>query len=60
VFSGKQPWSEVGQEAAVILLLSRGQKPSRSQSRPIADQYWELIERCWENIQERPPANDIV
>ncbi|KAF9229948.1 kinase-like domain-containing protein, partial [Melanogaster broomeanus] len=48
------------QDATVILLLVRGQKPSRPQSRPIADRYWEFIGRCWENIQERPSANDIV
>ncbi|KAF9242604.1 hypothetical protein BU15DRAFT_8517, partial [Melanogaster broomeanus] len=60
MFSGKQPWSEVRADATVILLLSQGQKPSRPQSRPIDDRYWEFIERCWGNIQERPPANDIV
>ncbi|KAF9230106.1 kinase-like domain-containing protein [Melanogaster broomeanus] len=50
----------IRRDAAVILLLSQGQKPSRPQSRPIDDRYWEFIERCWENIQERPPANDVV
>ncbi|KAF9237149.1 kinase-like domain-containing protein [Melanogaster broomeanus] len=50
----------IRRDAAVILLLSQGQKPIRPQSRPIDDRYWEFIERCWENIQERPPANDIV
>ncbi|KAF9235338.1 kinase-like domain-containing protein [Melanogaster broomeanus] len=60
VFSGKQPWSEVRQDAAVILLLSRGDKPSRPQSRPIDDRYWEFTECCWENIEKRPSANDTV
>ncbi|KAF9237152.1 kinase-like domain-containing protein, partial [Melanogaster broomeanus] len=60
VLSGQQPWSEVQREHTVIVLLSRGQNPGRPQSRPIADQHWKFIERCWENIQERPPASHIV
>ncbi|KIJ12959.1 hypothetical protein PAXINDRAFT_101001 [Paxillus involutus ATCC 200175] len=44
VFSGKQPWSEVQREVAVVVLLAWGKKPSRPQSRPMDDQYWQFIE----------------
>ncbi|KAF9234243.1 kinase-like domain-containing protein [Melanogaster broomeanus] len=60
VFSGEQPWSDVRRDANVIIFLSQGKKPSRPQSRPIDDQYWEFIGRCWAEMQERPPAKDIV
>ncbi|KAF9231305.1 kinase-like domain-containing protein [Melanogaster broomeanus] len=60
VFSGEQPWSEVRRDANVIIFLSQGKKPSWPQSRPVDDQYWEFIGRCWAEMQERPPAKDIV
>ncbi|KIJ12385.1 hypothetical protein PAXINDRAFT_101209 [Paxillus involutus ATCC 200175] len=60
VFSGELPWSEVRGDAAVIVLVSEGQKPSRPQSYPINDQHWEFIERCWSEVLERPAAKDIV
>ncbi|KAI9568799.1 kinase-like domain-containing protein [Boletus coccyginus] len=60
VLSGKQPWSEVREEAAVVLRIARGYKPGRPASRPVDDLHWELIERCWLPIEERPAAETIV
>ena len=40
--------------------LSRGNKPKRPSSRPIEDQHWELIERCWFSVGDRPCGNDVV
>ncbi|KAI9464892.1 kinase-like domain-containing protein [Boletus coccyginus] len=60
VLSGKPPWSELGEDVAVILQLSQGNTPSPPASRPIDAQYWELIERCLLPISERPAANIIV
>ncbi|KAF9237137.1 kinase-like domain-containing protein [Melanogaster broomeanus] len=60
VFSGKLPWSEVGRDTAVSIYLSQGRNPGRPKSRPIDEQHWEFINRCWANIQERPPVEDIV
>ncbi|KAF8845927.1 kinase-like protein [Paxillus ammoniavirescens] len=60
VFSGKQPCSEIQQDAVVVLLLSQSKKPSRPKSRSMDDQYWEFIERCWSKVQERPSAKEIV
>ncbi|KAF8123314.1 kinase-like domain-containing protein [Boletus edulis] len=60
VLSGKHPWSEIQREAAIIIQLSRGIKPKRPLSRPIEDQYWELIERCWAPVGDRPAASDVV
>ncbi|KAF8554916.1 kinase-like protein [Imleria badia] len=60
VLSGKQPWSEVREDAAVVLRLAKGYKPSRPKSRPVDDLHWNLIERCWSLIQERPAAEAII
>ena len=60
VLSGKQPWSEVREDAAVVLRIAHGHKPGRPESRPIDDMHWDLIEHCWTSIQERPAAEAII
>ncbi|KAF8123364.1 kinase-like domain-containing protein, partial [Boletus edulis] len=60
VLSGKLPWAEIPHDAGVVVQLSRGKKPKRPSSRPIEDQHWELIERCWSSVGDRPPAEDVV
>jgi len=60
VLSGKHPWSEFKRDAAVMLQLSQGNKPERPSLRPVEDKYWELIERCWSSVNDRPCAIDVV
>ena len=60
VLSGKHPWSEIQRDPAVVFQLSQGNKPKRPLSRPIEDQHWELIERCWSSVGHRPCAEDVV
>lgn len=60
VLSGKHPWSEIRNDAAVMLRLSKGIKPERPSSRLIEDKHWELIERCWSSVDDRPCATDVV
>ncbi|KAF8547675.1 hypothetical protein OG21DRAFT_859147 [Imleria badia] len=60
VLSGKHPWSEIRRDTAVIMQLSQGNKPKRPSSCPIEDQHWELIERCWSSVGDRPYAKDVV
>ena len=59
VLSGKQPWSEVRQEAAVMH-LAKGDKPSRPESRTLNDSHWNLIQRCWSPTEERPTTEAII
>ncbi|KAF8837194.1 hypothetical protein BDN67DRAFT_909696, partial [Paxillus ammoniavirescens] len=59
VLSGEQPWKNQP-EAVVVLQLFQGVNPCRPQSRPIEDEHWEFIGRCWLPVQERPAAEDIV
>jgi len=58
--SGKQPWSEVRRDPQIVLLLGRGQKPGRPESRAIADQHWDFIQQCWSSAQDRPPTDSII
>ena len=59
-FSGKQPWSEVQEDLAVVLLLSNGHKPGRPESQTLDDSYWNLVQHCWSPMEERPVAAVII
>ncbi|KAF8552778.1 kinase-like protein [Imleria badia] len=60
VLSGKQPWSEVREDAAVVLRLAKGHKPDRPVSRLMDDVYWNWIQSCWSTIEERPATAVII
>jgi len=60
ILSGKQPWSEVREDSAVVLRLARGRKPSRPESRIIDDSHWNLIQDCWSAMEARPAAEAII
>ena len=60
VLSGKQPWSEVREDAAIVLHLAKGHKPGRPQSRKIDDSHWTLIQNCWSPMEERPTLEVIM
>ena len=60
VLSGKQPWSEVRQDSAVVLRLAKGHTPGRPESRMLDDSHWNLIQDCWSPIEERPAAEAII
>ena len=56
VLSGKQPWSEIREDVAVVLSLAKGHKPGRPKSRTLNDSHWNLIQDCWSPTEERPQA----
>ena len=60
VLSGKQPWSEIREDAAVILCLAKGHKPGRPDCRTLNDSHWNLLQRCWSRMEERPAAEGII
>lgn len=60
VSSGKQPWSEVREDAAIIFQLVKGHKPRRPKSRAMDDLHWTLIQQCLSSMQERPVAEAIM
>ncbi|KAF8125975.1 hypothetical protein EV363DRAFT_1349348, partial [Boletus edulis] len=59
VLTGKQPWSEISADGAVILRLAKGHKPGRPKSRMMDDSHWCLIRDCWSPMEERPTAEVI-
>ena len=60
VLSGKQPWSEIREDAAIIWCLANGHKPGRPESRIMDDSHWNLIQDCWSPMEERPAAEAII
>ncbi|KAG6379364.1 kinase-like domain-containing protein [Boletus reticuloceps] len=60
VLSGKRPWSEFKHDNAVIGQILRGMKPQRPSSRPIEDKHWELVDRCWSSVGDRPGAGGVA
>ena len=60
VLSGKQPWSEVREDSAIVLRLAKGHTPGRPESRTLNDLHWNLIQDCWSEIEERPAAEVII
>ena len=60
VLSGKQPWSEIREDVAIVLRLAKGHKPGRPASRTLDDAHWNLIQRCWSSIEERPTTGVII
>jgi len=48
-------------EAAVILAIGTGVKPSRSRYPTFSDKYWGFIEECWSVVaQDRPSAERVL
>ena len=60
VFSGKQPWSEVRGDSAIVLRLAKGHKPGRPESQTLNDSHWDLIQDCWSEIEKRPAVEAII
>ena len=60
VLSGKQPWSEIREDVAVIRRLMMGHKPGRPDSRIIDNSHWDLIRNCWSSLNDRPAIEEIV
>lgn len=60
VLSGQQPWSEVQDDATVILHLSQGYKPSCPTSQHMNDHHWEFIQKCWSPVNDRISSEMVI
>ena len=60
VLSGKQPWSEVRQDVAILFCLAKGQKPGRPECQILQDSHWNFIQQCWSPMERRPCAEAII
>lgn len=63
IYTQRRPFADLN-EAQVIAQLMRNQRPKRAlmkSGRPIPDEIWSLIERCWTSaIGDRPDMKSIV
>lgn len=57
--SGKAPYYNIEQEMRVFLALFRGIRPERPPCHDLMDDYWELIQRCWDEPALRPCADEV-
>ncbi|KAF8125965.1 hypothetical protein EV363DRAFT_1349220, partial [Boletus edulis] len=58
---GKQPWSEISADGAVILRLAKGHKPGRPKSRMMDDSHWSAPPAEFLNDGPRsPPLHDLI
>ena len=60
VLSGRQPWSEIKEDVAVVLRLAKGDKPGRPKSCALDDSHWNLIQACWLPVEQRPSMEAII
>ncbi|RDB27522.1 Serine/threonine-protein kinase STY8 [Hypsizygus marmoreus] len=66
IFTGDHPFPDVKSDHAVLLKVSRGERPAKPLGlhyldRGLTDRMWRLMEDCWEHIPDlRPPASEIV
>jgi len=48
-------------EFQIMRLLAKGKRPHRLESPKMADNTWNLVQRCWESIpSKRPTMEQIV
>ncbi|KAG1726993.1 kinase-like domain-containing protein [Suillus paluster] len=60
VMTGQQPYADARNDDQVTDLIGKGKKPTRPLSPRIADCLWEVIDRCWNDVERRPSADQVV
>ncbi|KAF8552202.1 kinase-like protein [Imleria badia] len=64
ILSGKPPFHEIQRVAQIVIMISRGNQPSRVpgwDGEAIPDVLWAFIEACWAKAPStRPPSKEIV
>ncbi|KAN0091371.1 Protein kinase-like domain containing protein [Tylopilus felleus] len=63
ILSGKLPFHGVQRVVQIVIMISRGTKPSREPAwdgRAIPDVLWNFVESCWATPCTRPTSEEIV
>ncbi|TDL23005.1 kinase-like protein [Rickenella mellea] len=64
VMTDEPPFAELKRDGAVVLAVSKGQKPQRPTgdcvSRGLNDSLWELMMRCWDDEPNRRPTTEYA
>lgn len=59
VFSGLPPYFNIPKDVCIFLSRVRGDLPARPIRNAFKDEYWELMNRCWEEPASRPSAKNV-
>jgi son of sevenless-like protein len=55
--TGQRPYSDIIQDIAVVICLSKGQLPSRpAVAHDLADELWAVMMKCWNKSPESRPS----
>ncbi|KAF9241806.1 kinase-like domain-containing protein, partial [Melanogaster broomeanus] len=60
--TGKHPFHGIRRIAHIVILISRGQRPSRElgwDGKDIPDALWNFIQQCWGTPSDRPSSEDV-
>ncbi|KZP08459.1 kinase-like protein [Athelia psychrophila] len=57
--SGKIPYHEIKSDAGVLMAIAQGIHPRRPNDGIMTDDYWNLIQLCWEKASDRPSAEEV-
>jgi hypothetical protein len=60
VMTGRPPYADIRGDHQVTVLILRGRKPGRPLNPHIEDSFWELIEKCWSDLGNRPSAVEVL
>ncbi|KAF9255854.1 kinase-like protein [Marasmius fiardii PR-910] len=61
IFTGAQPFPELHNEMAVAIHVLQGKRMSRPQHiTELSDQFWAIMESCWEAVPSSRPSVDNV
>ncbi|KAG2134523.1 kinase-like domain-containing protein [Suillus clintonianus] len=60
VMTGRPPYADVRSDHQVTVLIIKGKKPSRPTNPPVADSFWDYIEKCWSDAASRPSAVEVL
>jgi serine/threonine protein kinase len=60
VLTNKIPYYYLTHKPAIIICISKSEKPDRTLYPVISDKYWQFVERCWSTLpQDRPSAKEV-
>lgn len=64
LLSGNVPYSEIGQDFSVLLVIDKGELPNRPRTGAtldgLSDSVWVLLQLCWQiEPKSRPPISAV-
>ncbi|KAF8137377.1 kinase-like domain-containing protein [Boletus edulis] len=60
ILTGNIPYHRLSRDEQVIVAITRGRRPDRSDQKAVTNGRWKFIERCWSVDGPRPSSDEIV